>query len=1128
MKSMISLLVAACATLSAQTVTGPLLLRTPTISGSQIAFVYANDLWVVDRKGGEARRITDGDTVHESPHFSPDGNWVAFSARINGNTDVYVMPAQGGVLHRVTYHPLPDTVLGWSGDGKQILFESIRSSFAAFERLFTVDFNGGRTATELPLPVATEGALSPDGKRVAYVPLSSWQPDWKRYRGGQARHIWLADLTTLDIETIPQLNGSNDFNPMWIGNMVYFLSDREGPVTLFAYDTQTKRVRRLLENRGFDLKSASACDDALVYEQLGEIHVYDIATGREHRVDIRVHGDLPALRPHFEKIEARSLRNFALSPSGVRVAFEAHGEIITVPVDKGDVRNITNTPGVAERDPSWSPDGKSVAYFSDATGDYALEFRDQSGLGEPHRIALPPSFYYSPHWSPDSRKIVFTDKKSIVWYADVEQGTVHRVDANPYEDRAMEPAWSPDSKWIAYTKHLRNHLHAVCIYSLDQDKHFQLTDGMSDARFPQFDASGKYLYFTASTDTGLAIGMGDMSGYDRSTTRSVYIAVLDKSLPSPLPFESDEEKGVEGKPDTGAGKDSADAVPAPEVVTPVGTPLVAARAARKPVTLKVDLDNFSQRILSLPIPARNYVNLWAGKAGVIFVAEAPALQSRALIGFGGPTGPLTIHRFNLAKRKTDKLIENAANFSVSANGEKVLYQLGPNWTIAAASDPFRPGEAALKMNDLHVWVDPRAEWAQMYHEMWRIERDFFYAPNFHGLDLKAAEKAYAVFLPVLSSRDDLLYLSREMLNQLSVGHMFVTEPHNFEEAPHGGLLGADYRMENGRYRFARVYNGENWNPNTRAPLTQPGVNVVAGEYLLAVNGHELRSSDDLYAAFDGLANHAVELKVGPDPNGKDSRTVTVVPVGDELILRNLAWIEDNRRRVDALSNGRLGYVWLPSTAGPGYDSFNRYYFAQSDKQGAIIDERYNRGGLLSDYIVEYMRRTKTDCMTTREGDDVCHPAAGIFGPKVMITNEMAGSGGDALPWYFKKLKIGPLVGKRTWGGLVGLGDFPDLIDGGTVTAPRNAIYGLNGEWEVEGHGVDPDLEIELDPKAWRNGDDLQLERAVKVALEELEKHPLPTYKRPPYPDYHQRVVTYSAGAESKPAVATTSNQPQPR
>ncbi len=1097
----------------AQTPGGPLLLRAPTVNHTHIAFTYANDIWIVDRKGGEARRLTAGDTFYINPHFSPDGSLLAFTAEINGNADVYVMAATGGPLRRLTYHPQRDTVMGWSADGKQVLFESLRNSWAAFNRLYTVTLGSGGIPNELPLPFASDGALSPDGKRVAYIPLTSWQPDWKRYRGGQTRHLWLADLKTLDIESIPRDN-SNDFNPMWIGNTVYFLSDRNGPVTLFAYDTQSKKVRQLVENHGYDLKSAAATNDAIVYEQFGEIHLFDLASGKEHRVDIQVHGDLPALRPHFEKVDARRLQNFALSPTGVRAAFEAHGEIITVPADKGDVRNLTNTTGVAERDPAWSPDGKWIAYFSDATGDYALEIRNQSGLGEPKRIPLPPSYYYLPKWSPDSKKITFTDKKSIVWYADVEKGTVRKVDQNPYQERDMQPSWSPDSKWICYVKHLRNHLHAINVYSLDQDKWFQVTDGMSDARFPAFDAGGKYLYFTASTDMGLVVGFGDMSGVDRPTTRSVYIAVLDKSLPSPLPFESDEEKVADEKPAAPDAKPAPDAAPAGDSMAErMQAAMARAAAAKKPVSVKIDLDNIDQRILALPIPARNYGGLWAGKEGVIFVGELPPLLNRPLIGYGGPLGPQTISRYNLTRRKLDKLFDNVAHFTVSANGDKVLYHLGVNWIVAPAMDPARPGEGMLKMTDIQIPVDPRAEWAQMYHETWRIERDFFYAPNFHGLDIVAAEKKYAAFLPGLSTRDDLYYLQREMLNEMSVGHMYVTEPREPNDGPRNGLLGADYVIENGRYRFAHVYNGENWNPQARAPLTQPGINVTAGEYLLAVDGRELHATDNLFSFFEGTASKAVLLRVGPDPSGKNSREVTVVPAGAEINLRNLAWIEGNRRKVNELSGGKLAYVYMPNTLGPGYTSFNRMYFSQIDKEGLVLDGRNNGGGLLSDYVMDNLRRIKTDCMTTREGDDVCHPAAGIFGPKVMLTNEMAGSGGDALPWYFKKLHIGPLIGKTTWGGLVGIGDFPELIDGGTVTAPRNALYGLEGEWEVEGHGVAPDIEVELDPKALRDGHDLQLERAVKIAMEELAKHPLPKYKRPPYPDYHQQITKTAAAGQ---------------
>jgi tricorn protease len=521
------------------------------------------------------------------------------------------------------------------------------------------------------------------------------------------------------------------------------------------------------------------------------------------------------------------------------------------------------------------------------------------------------------------------------------------------------------------------------------------------------------------------------------------------------------------------------------------------------VVVKVDIENIGQRVLALPIPAKNYVGMWNGKEGILMLAEAPNVASYT----GEPT-PLTIQKFDLAKRKTDKVLDNVTRFALSSNGEKMLFLKGDAWTIAEVDKELKPGAGTLKMSDMRVHVDPRAEWKQMYHEAWRIQRDFFYDPGFHGLDIAAAEKKYGAWVENLSSRSDLTYLMEEMLGDMTVGHMFVWGPRE-EDDDHvkGGLLGADYKVDRDRYRFARVYNGENWNPELRAPLTQPGVNVAAGEYLLAVNGRELRASDNLFSFFEATAGKAVTIKVGPNPDGTRSREVVVVPVDDESGLRNLAWIEDNRRKVDQLSGGRVAYVWLPDTFARGLANFNRYYFAQTGKEGAVIDERFNGGGFLADYFVDYMHRVPLSCAASREGDDTCNPVAGIFGPKAMIINEYAGSGGDALPWYFRKLGIGPLVGKRTWGGLVGIGGYPELIDGGGVTSPRWAIYGLNGEWEVENHGIQPDYEVELEPKALAQGHDPQLERAVQVVLDELAKHPTPKYKRPPYPNYHQKKTT---------------------
>ena len=602
------------------------------------------------------------------------------------------------------------------------------------------------------------------------------------------------------------------------------------------------------------------------------------------------------------------------------------------------------------------------------------------------------------------------------------------------------------------------------------------------------------MYFLASTNVALSGGWIDMSSIGRPSTSAVYVAVLRKDLPSPLAPQSDEENADK---DDGKKKVDGDSAAAKTEKPKDGSSAPAKADEKEKIPdVHIDFADFNQRILAVPIPEKNFYAVTPGKEGVIFVQERPIVELNA-----GPP-QLIVSKFDFKTRKTDTIIGGVTSFDLSANGEKMLYKTGEQWFITGAEAPAKPGDGLLKFADLEVNVDPRAEWKQMYNEVWRIERDFFYDPHFHGLDLKAAEAFYRPWSDAVSSRSDLNYLFEEMLGNINVGHMFIrggTQP----EVPHikVGLLGADYKTENGRYRFANVFNGENWNPNLHAPLTQPGVNVVAGEYLLSVRGRELHSSDNLYKFFAETAGKQIVLRVGPSPDGANSREVTVVPVENEAGLRHLAWIEGNRRKVDALSGGKLAYVHLPDTAMGGYTSFNRYFFAQIGKGGVVLDERYNHGGDIADYIIEYLSRRPLSMIATREGEDITDPAQAIFGPKVMIINQFAGSGGDAMPWYFRKAKLGSLIGMKTWGGLVGIGNYPELMDGGSVTAPRWAFYGSDGTWEVENHGIAPDIEIDQDPKLVREGHDPQLEKAVAVAMEELKQHPPVKLKRPAYYDY---------------------------
>jgi tricorn protease len=894
--------------------------------------------------------------------------------------------------------------------------------------------------------------------------------------------LWVADLADSAVEKVPR-EKFNDFNPMWVGDRVYFLSDRNGPTTLFAYDTVTKKVSQRLPNeQGPDVKSASACADAIVYDRLGELFLFDLTTEKAKRLEVRVRADLPGVRPHFAKV-AKKIRKAGLSPTGARVVFEARGEILTVPAEKGDTRNLTHTPGVAERDPAWSPGGKTIAYFSDESGEYELHLRPQGGLGEVRKIKLgeAPSFYYAPTWSPDGKRIAYADRRLNFWYVDLGSGQSTKIDTHTYDDieTRTAPVWSPDGRWLAYAKNLKNHHHAVFVYALDDGKRHQVTDGLSDALSPAFDKGGKYLYFLASTDVGPTLWWG-MSALNRGVTRSAYVVVLSKDDPSPLAHENDEEKD---KPAPAGDK---------------------AKKKKELPKVHIDPEDIDQRVLALPVPPKNYVGLLAGKAGTLFLLEGPAVFTFEDSDDEDELVPAaTVRRFDLDKRKAEKLVEEARSVTVSHNGEKLLYRKGHDWFLVASSAPPKAGEGALKLDGLEVRVDPPAEWKQMYHEVWRIERDFLYDPGAHGLDIKTAEKQYAKYLPGLGSRHDLNNLLEELLGELSLGHVYIRGGDVPEaKGPKAGLLGADYRVENGRYRLARVYRGENWNPKLKAPLTQPGAAVKPGEYLLAVDGREVRGTDSIYSFFEGKAGRAVVLRVGPTPDGKGAREVIVTPTASERALRNLAWVDENRRKVEKLSGGRVAYIYLPDTAVEGYARFNRYFFAQVDKEAAVIDERFNGGGFLADQVVDLLGQPLRNFISTRAGEDQVVPA-GIFGPKAMIINEQAGSGGDYLPYAFRQAKLGPLVGKRTWGGLVGIFGYPTLLDGGTVTAPHLAIWFPTGRWEIENRGVAPDVEVEFDPKEVRAGRDPQLEKAVTLVLEELRRNPPQRPRRPAYPNYHR-------------------------
>ncbi len=1062
-----------------------LLLRYPTLSKTQIVFEYGGELWEVPRIGGQAHVLASGMDLLTKPIFSPDGRWIAFTGTYDHNTDVYVVPAAGGQPRRLTFHPGPDVAVGWTPDGKDVLFRSHRYSFADPNQLYTVPIGGG-FPQQLPLSKAEDGSYSPDGSHIAYVPGFQWEAFWKGYKGGQHTRIWIARLADSSTVRIPNLD-ANENDPMWVGGNIYFLSDRDGPITLFAYAVDGGKVSKLIDNTGFDITSASAGPGGIVYSQFGQLHLYDYANGKTHAVPVTVAGDLPQRRPHFVDV-AKQITDVAVSPNGVRAAFAAHGEIFSVPTKHGSIVNLTHSPGAMDRDVAWSPDGKSIAYFSDRAGEYDLYIIDQKGTGEPRRIKLGQNdaYYYQLTWAPDSRKLLFADQKNQLWYVSLASANPHpvKVATNSFGNE-FQASWSPDSRWITYVETMPNFMGAVFVYSLTDGSRHQVTDGASDCGSPVFDPNGKYLYFTSSTNSGPTHDF-DLSSYAHPVTSHVYAVTLEAETASPIAPEAGFEKPGKDNADKSKKKDEGGHKPPP--------------------TVAIDFAGLLSRAVALPIKPANYTGLAIARSGELFLGQAPRTLLPSDMSPSGP--PLSIKLFDLEKKKTKDVIDGVTRFELAANGKKMLYQKGKDFFIADAKPKSKDKPEQLHIKDMRAFVVPHQQWDQMYRDAWRIQRAFFYNPLFDGLDIDAAEKEFANYLPGIASRDGLSFLFREMMSYMAVGHMFIYggyEPKMQEIKV--GLLGANYAIEHGRYRITKIFTGGHWNPKLYAPLAQPGLKVKAGDYLLAVNGKPLTGNQNIYQAFEDLADQQVTLTVGPRPDMQGSHTITVKTIGKAFKLRHAAWIEHNIEVVNKLSGGKLGYVYLPDTTWGGFTNFNRYFFSQVDKQGVIVDERFNHGGSLSDYFIRYLTRKPMALGVVRWGKRTTTviPQMRIPGPKVMIINQFSGSGGDALPWYFRMNKVGTIVGERTWGGLVGIGGYPDLMDGGGITSPRIAVEGLDGTFPVENHGIAPDVTVWQDPKLMREGKDPQLDRAVAIAMQQLKANPPPTYQRAPWRNYHPKL-----------------------
>ena len=1061
------------------------LLRQPTLSNTDIVFVYAADLWKVSLNGGNAVRLTSDDGPETSPQFSNDGKWIAFTAQYDGNIDVFLVSKDGGEPKRLTYHPSRDVVQGWTPDG-QILFRSDRESKPTqTNKFYTISTKGGIPKV-FDIPRAAFGGISEDNAYIAYTPITSWDAEWRNYRGGQAMPIWIVDLKTKELIKTPQKDGERHVNPIWHKGNVYYISERDYTANIWSYNIKTQQEEQITFHKKFDVKNIDANSNRIIYEQGGFLHLLNPETKETNQINITVKGDLNYSRTRWMNVSGKNLTNPNISPKGKRAIFEYRGEIFTIPKENGTWRNLTNSSGVADRSPIWSPKGDKVAWFSDDSGEYQMVIADQNGEKK-ESIKLPnPTFYFQPDWSPDGKKIAYTDTDFVIWIINLETKKITKVDADGYAhpNRTMNPKWSPDSNWIAYAKQNKNNFKSIYAYQISTKKTIQITDPIADAITPVWDTSGKYIYTLASTDYGLQTGWLDMSSYDSSVTRSLYCVVLDSKDKSPvLPKTDEESTKKEGlKDDRKSAKSDKKSVK---------------KLSEENKTI-IDENGLFDRAVVLKLPARNYTALLKGPKNKVYITEV-------IQNFPG----LTVHNYDVIKEKPTIFATGVSSITVSNDRKSILLSKKGKWSIENSQD-VKLGKESLKTN-MKIKVDPKAEAHQIFKEGWRFMRDFLYVDNLHGAPWDEIYKWYSPWINDVKHRTDLNYVVDIMSGEVAIGHSYVSggDLPNINRVT-VGLLGADLEKSNGLYRFKKIYKGERWNPNITAPLGAPGIHVNKGDYLLAINGVPLTSKMNPYLLLEQTAGREIYIKVNDAPSEKNARKVLITPTSSERSLRSIDWVESNRRKVDKISKGKLGYVYVPNTSQPGFTSFNRYYFSQQDKKGVIIDERNNGGGSAADYMIDIMSREVVGFFNSKSESrrPWTTPMAGIWGPKVMIINERAGSGGDLLPYMFKEKKLGPIVGTRTWGGLVGTWDTPRFIDGGRMVAPRGGFFDVHGNWAVEGEGVAPDIEVHQNPKEVLLGKDPQLESAIEEALRLLKGNEFELKAEPKAPIRSKRPNNY--------------------
>jgi tricorn protease len=1094
------------------------LLRFPDVRGDVIAFVYAGDIWTVPAAGGTARRLTSHTGLELFPKFSPDGRWLAFTGEYDGTRQVYVIPVDGGEPRQLTFHndvgPLPprggfdNRVLGWTPDGKSVVFRANR--VAQSDRLgrpYAVPFEGGM---EQPLSITESGGLSyaPDGKRVAFTPISNEFRGWKRYRGGQSPDVWIYDLAANTSEQITNTR-AQDMLPTWLGDTIYYISDRDSTMNVFAYDTRTKKTRKVTNHTDYDVTWPSGSGDGLVYEAGGYIYRLDTKTDKEERVNVRLYGDFPDTVPYFQNVKA-NVETFAISPSGVRALFGARGDIFTAPAKEGEVRNLTDSQGVRELAPAWSPDGRWVAYLSDRSGEYEIYVRPSDGSGEERRVTTDGDIWrFSPVWSPDSTKLAYSDKKQRLRFVDVSTGRTTDVDRSAHND-ITNYSWAPDNRWIAYSKLGDNQFSEIWVYSLASNKPQKLTGGMTSDTEPVFDPKGRYLYFLSNRDFNLTFSGYEFNYLYTNPTR-VYVGLLAVDGPALFLPTSDEERvktkeqplttppsPAQAQPAQGAKPQATPgASPTPQTdaqPAPTPTPTQAAapaegQAGAKPpaadVNVKIDFDGFENRVRAVPGPSANYRHLTATPEGVLYIS-----------------GPGRLALYNIEAKAEQPIIEGIQDYDLSADLKHIVFQARENYGVAPVAPGQKPDAGLLKLEGMTMKIEPRKEWAQLYNDAWRTMRDWFYDPNMHGLDWPAIRDKYGALVPYLANREDLNYLMTEMGSELSAGHVYVergADPPRVTRVD-SALLGAEIEPDaSGYFRIKHIFPGENWQESFRSPLTEPGVRAKVGDFILAVDGRTTRGVKNFYELLQGKAARAVTLTLNDRPDAAGSHDERVRPVKGEANLRYLDWVASRRALVEKLSGGRIGYIHAPNTAVEGNRELFKGFYPQANKDALVIDDRYNGGGFIPDRMIELLERKPLNYWSRRNIGVGSTPAFANIGPKAMLTNGYAGSGGDAFPYYFRERGLGRIFGTTTWGGLIGLSGTPQLADGGSLSTPSFRFLDLEGRWAVEGTGVDPDVEVVDRPDAVARGEDPTLEAAVKYLLEELRRNPPKRPTAPPPP-----------------------------